>query len=336
MLNIIPKIKLMNKGVKLITFLLFVSHVSFGQFESQRSPTKFDKFITRKSIQWAAYLPATLQFENYNLSAELYERFQNGKIRITEPLYRDSLMAGTPIVYIDKQELEKKSFPPGLFPGHSSSQKPTNRVDSNSSMKIDVQEILYVMDGKLYSYIPWVSTKISVYTSSDRYLGTTDYFSSCVNTRYNFKPSKRDKLVFLKSTIKKLLIDTIPRTDMLKQLYGINILEAIWNDIINDKNEIFDIRSGQKKSPKDLKQFVYSNMISIPVYDSLGNITGYTNYVKPASPSFFQQVEITEDWFYDQTKNVLISRIPAITLFAVSKNDNDDGQLKPVLKITFK
>jgi hypothetical protein len=311
--------------VRLTAFLLILTNCSFAQTEGLPSPTKFDKFIDLSKVTWAAYVNDTLSFDNYNLSDELYKRFQKDEIKISDPLSRDSLMAGNKIIYLTKKDLELKSFAPGNY-GNS---KPTNRVDSNSGL-LGVEQILYIVDGKLYSYIPWVSPRISVYTSRDQFIGTSEYFSSGINAKYNFKPSKRDDIKFIKSTKRKIVIDSIPRADMLKQLYGINMLEALWNDMMNDKNEIIDVGNGQKTSLKNLKYNLPTSM-SIPIYDSLGNVMGTRNNNVPATPLLFQQIEITQSWFYDHTKNVVLNYIPDATLY-VRRN----GELVPYIKIIFK
>ena len=318
-----------------LTVLLLISISSFAQISGTRSPIKFDKFINDKKIQWAAYTNNTLPLDKYNLTDELYKRFQDGKIKISLPISRDSLMQGREIIFLNKTDLEKLSYPPGITPSEYNLQKSTNRVDSNSAL-LNIEEILYVANGKLHSYIPWVSPKISVYTSRDLFIGTAEYFSSCINTKYNFSASKKDKLIFIATTKKKILIDSIPHTEMLKQLYGINILEAIWDDLMNDKNEIVDINSSQTISLKNVKEYSFPNLIRIPVYDSSGVILGTKNYSEPISSSFFRQIEVTQNWYYDLNKNIVTDTISEIKLYVKSKYMQDNGELKPLLKITFK
>ena len=314
-----------------VLFLIFWDH-SISQLATLPTATQFDKFITNDKIQWAAYANETITFDKYNLSEELYKRFQAGKIKISEPLLRDSLMAGKKINYLNKKELELRSF----APGSDLNSKPTNRVDSNSSALIHAEQILYVANGKLYSYVPWVSPLISVYTSSDRFIGTTEYFSSSINRKYNFKSSKRDDLTFITTTKTKISLDSLPRTNMLKQLYGINMLEAIWDDLTNDKNEITNLSNQQKVALKDLKDFTYSGTVSIPIYNAEGKITGYQEYSEPISPSLFQQIEITQSWYYNYSRNIVVNNITDITLYLKNKGFSENEQSNPVLKITFK
>ena len=329
MCNIIPQSNFILKMfVRLTTALLILSNHCSAQIESQRTPTKFDKFISKEKIQWAAYANNTLSFDNYNLSDVLYKRFQKGEIKVTLPVSRDSLMAGNKIIYLNKNDLELRSYAAGNY---DNSKKPTNRVDSNSSSGINVTEILYVENGKLYSYIPWVSPRISVYTSGDRFIGTTEYFSSGINTKYNFKSPKRDKLIFITSTKRKMLIDSIPRVNMLKQLYGINMLDATWKGVVNGHNEIINLSTEQKTSFDNLKFYDFTGTVDVPIYDSMGKITGTKTEGIPVNATQLDQIEITQNWFYNYTKNRVVNTIPDITLFI----RNYYGERIPFIKIIF-
>ena len=318
----------------LILFLL-LSISTFAQTTASRSPIIFDKFITDKKIQWAAYINNTLLLDKYNLTDELYKRFQNNKVKISLPISRENLMQGGEITFINKTDMEKLSFPPGITSSDFNLQNPTNRVDSNSAL-INIEEILYVANGKLHSYIPWTSPKFSVYTSWGGFIGTAEYFSSCINTKYNFIPSKKAKLIFINTTKRKIAIDSIPQSEMLKQLYGNNILEAIWDDMMSDKNEILDLRSGQTTSFKNLKEYLNPLLPEIPVYDSSGTIIATKSNSEPITPSLFQQIEITQNWYYDVNKNIVTGKISAITLFPAVNYSGETQELKPLLKITFK
>jgi hypothetical protein len=315
---------------KLTFFFLLLCNYTFSQVEVLRSPTKFDKFIIHDKIQWAAYANDIISFEKFNLSEELYKRFQKGDIKISEPVSRESLMAGNKIVYLNRKELELKSF----APGSDLNSKPTNRVDSNSS-QLNVTQILYVANGKLHSYVPWVSPLISIYTSQNMFIGTSEYFSTCINNKYNFKSSKRDKVIYLTTTKRKIVIDSLPRKDMLKQFYGINMLEAIWKDLMDDKNEFTNFRNNEKVSSEELKRYHYPSTVSIPVYDAEGRISGYQSYSEPISPALFQQVEIGQAWYYNQTKNILLNTITDITLL-LKNNEIPYNEEQRGLKITFK
>lgn len=291
--------------------------------QAQNDPTVFDKFIKKRNIVWASYANDTLSFNNFNLSNELFKRYENAKHKITRPLNRDSLMAGKKVTYIHKNELEQTSFPNG-------------KIDSISSKKINIEQIFYVVNGKLYSYVPWVSPRISVYTSRDLFLGTSEYFSSCINYNYKFKPSKKDDQIFITTTKRKFLLDSFPRADRLKELYGVSMLDAIWKDLINNKNEIINVNSGQKIPVENLQKYFFANTVTIPLYDSLGNVFASQAYNEPISPSLFQQIEITQNWFYDYTKNIVTSNITDVTLFVRSKIYRDNNNLIPAIKIIFK
>ncbi len=143
-------------------------------------------------------------------------------------------------------------------------------------------------------------------------------------------------ILFLSKAQRENLINSFPQTEMLKEVYGRNMIEAIWNEIMNDKNEFIDIKSGQKTSVKDLQEYTFPGSITIPVYDSLGNITGTKNYNEPLSPFLFQQIEITQHWFYNYSNNIVVNTIPEITLFRRMDPHDESAVLMPVLKIIFK
>lgn len=313
--------------IRLTAFFLLIANSSFGQADGLRYPTRFDKFIQQSQISWASYVNDTVWFDKLNLTEILLYRFQKGEIKISYPISRDSLMAGTKITYLSKSGLEQRSYPPA----HAG--KPTNRVDNNSAF-MNVEQILYVTKGKLYSYIPWVTPTMSVYTSSNKFIGTTEYFSSGINMKYNSKTSRRDQIKFIKTTKRKFILDTMPRTNMLKQVYGINLLEAIWKDLLNEQHEVVDLRSGQNTSLRNAKEFIFTNSIDIPVYDSLGRVLGTRSYREPVTASLFSQMELTQNWFYNSSRNVVENRITGITLFV--RNKGNFQTLIPAFKIIFK
>jgi hypothetical protein len=165
-------------------------------------------------------------------------------------------------------------------------------------------------------------------------IGTTDYFTSALNKKYDLAPAKNDKLIFIKQTGRKISADSISKYDMLKQLYGRNLMEALWQVILNKKNDIIDLGSGKKVSPDDI-HLSFLQPVAVPIYDSVGNIVGNRNAVEVFAPSAFQQVEIRQNWYYDQSKNAVINTIPEIILYRMDFF-REGRELQPVIKIIIK
>ena len=315
--------------VKLTAVLLFTCMMSTAQMTRIRSLNRFDKFTEQKKIEWAAYVTDTIHPAAYATTGTLLNRFQNGEIRIYAPFTREGLMAGDAIQQLNKTELEQRSFAPGMTTA-------TNRVNNNPELIIEAEEIFYIERGNLRSYVPWVTAKKSVYTSGGIFIGTSNYISAGINYKHDLSTSRRRNLIFIGSKKRRFSIDSIPKADMLKETFGMNFVETIWNDISRSGNEVIDVRNGQNIVVKNLYDVVFPSPISIPLYDSSGVITRYENVNEPASPLLFKKVEIDENWYYDAIKNCFLNNITAITLFWRSQWPGTDKDWKPTIKIIFK
>jgi hypothetical protein len=317
--------------VRLFIFSIIISTHLTAQTDQLRPATDFDSFVQLPSIEWAAYINDTIWFDKTDMTDQLKKRFEKGEIKLALPITRDELMEGNRITWLDRSGLQKRSFPPGTI--IEKDQKPLNRVDENSSF-MHVQQVFYIANGKIRSYIPWISPKMSVYTMSNKLIGTTDYFTASFNKKYDLVPAKNDKLIFIKQTGKKIGADSISKYDMLKQLYGRNLMEALWPVILNKKNEIIDLGSGKKVSPNDI-HLSFLQPVSVPIYDSTGNLIGTKNAVEVFAPSAFQQIEIRQNWYYDVSKNAVVNTIPEIILYRMDFFHESRG-LEPVIKIIIK
>ena len=182
---------------KIAILLLVISNKLFGQF----SPVKF---IDLPVIKWAACYNDNLVPEKYNLGECLLERLKKNEIKVSRPIYSDpqiaKYFAHKKIEYINIKQLE--DFHPV---------KGNNRYDSLSHNKLEIEQILYITNGKIYSYVVWVSPKISLYTSTNVFIGVTDDFSAAFNFNYNFKSSPSDRIISLGTTDTKISLDSFPR-----------------------------------------------------------------------------------------------------------------------------
>lgn len=315
--------------LKFIAFLIgsFAYSFSFAQNSwLPVTPLPFDNFVEKPSVQWAMYAIDTIRFEKINLNALLRKRYRNNEIKGTSGLQRFAGLMGS---YLSNDKLDTMTFSPG---------GPNYQFDKYADNLLEIAEIFYVKkEGSINSYIPWVSPKMSVITPAGTYLGTTLYFSTAYNFKYEYRGKKNDKHIGLGSTSKTIRLDSSYKYDMLKQLYGNNMLEAIWKDLLTNHKVYYAVNNKELK-PDELTLTLEDNVkISVPVYDSVGNITGSaTQPSRPLNPSDFSAMEIMQDWQYNETRNIVTSEIKEIILIGNYKPDAETAtQTRPVLRIVY-
>jgi hypothetical protein len=310
-----------------LTFILCINLVK-GQSDFSRQQTIFDSFIKDSSIEWAAYVDDTITVDKYNFTNTLVKRFINKEIKFGHTYY-DSI-----IYFSTTRELEGFhsviSDPiydtlGNLTGGVEFDRKSDNKVDSNI---FKIHQIWYIKDRALHSYIPWISQPISIFTASNLYLGKSEHFSTCFNYKYTFKSSTHDRIVFLNTTINKYLLDSFPKHEMLKELYGRNLVETLWPYLDKAGVDVIDLRNGGKLN---WKEFSINPPREMTSYDSVGNV-GRRLYSEPSPPSVFKQIQITQNWYYNYSKNIVFNTISQIVLL-IPKGEKE---FQPIIKITAK
>ncbi len=310
--------------------LVLISHVAYPQQVPQKIATQFDAFIMKNAVEWASYNNDTIRFTSNNLHKILVDRFEKDEIKISLPVTARTTAADK-INYATKQEVT-------TFYPSTQSQTPDQYFDSSANNLLGVVEILFIEKGKLQSYIPWVSPKFSVITQAGIWLGYAEYFSSCFNYKNHFSPSSPGNIISLGQTKRKIKPDSIPSINMLKELYGKNMVETLWPYVINNRLDIYDVENNQQLHVADLNSKYIYDPVSVPVYDSTGKRIGSQQLSpEPLSPGIFTTVELVQDWFYDTKKNIVYNTITELVLYAkTEKGIEEDATGKALFKIVFK
>lgn len=335
------------KSFSTILLLLFIK-TSFAQEYFEIIPTQFDTFINRPSITWAAYFFDSVRFNNPKFSSLLVERM--GKNEIEKACY---LASGTKyancIEYCTKEEIEAHLYPLCELPIYdslgnipvdfSNDTTPPSGIDSLSNNLLFTTQILYIENGVLKSYIPWVSPAFSMKTRSGFLIGLYGYFSTCINLNYDFNSEKNSKVIYIGRRNQRLIIDSINRSNMLKELYGKNLIWALWPNITNGNIGLYPANSNQRLLPEKIERYIVSSEPKCyDTYDNNGNIIpGATRCIaERLIPFYITEIEIIQDWYYDYTKNIVTCKIPEIFLYAGRDDDNVLCKpTAPVLKIVF-
>ena len=320
---------------KLTLIFLFASQNLFAQNKPQ--PTQFDKFVNKPGIEWAAYASDTVNFTNAGLNNLLLKRISKNEIKASKPV--ESRTAETDkITYCPLDSIDQAFYGDRIDIMMDSTgtqyfmKREVPEKDSSNFKRTEVTQILYIEKGKLKSYIPFITPTLPVYMSTGKYIGERFYFTSCYNYTYNNKPRNKSKLIFLTQT-KKMISLATTQNDQLKEMYGQNLVEAIWPHVLKNKIDVFAIKDNWKLKREELDISIAVNEpILVPIYDSAGNVISYVVTSKPVDMNRFTDVQLVQDWYYDHKRNKIYSNIKELILFL----KKDDKEMAPVLRLVFR
>ena len=320
---------------KLTLIFLFASQVLFAQ--NKPLPTQFYKFVNKPGIEWAAYASDTVNFTSAGLNNLLLKRISKNEIKASKPV--ESRTAETDkITYCPLDSIDQAFYGDRIDIMMDSTgtqyfmKREVPEKDSSNFKRTEVTQILYIEKGKLKSYIPFITPTLPVYMSTGKYIGERFYFTSCYNYTYNNKPRNKSKLIFLTQT-KKMISLATTQNDQLKEMYGQNLVEAIWPHVLKNKIDVFAIKDNWKLKREELDISIAVNEpILVPIYDSAGNVISYVVTSKPVDMNRFTDVQLVQDWYYDHKRNKIYSNIKELILLL----KKDDKEMAPVLRLVFR
>lgn len=308
-------------------------------------PAMFDTFTSRFSITWAGYAYDSLRFNDPNLSEILVDKMEKSEIKTAYPLWHPPLYTDE-IVYTNKEENHQMFYhcPHGnnIYDSLGNlidSTCPQDRfIDYRTHNFLWLAQTLYVEDGELKSYIPWVAPAFSAVLSTREFLFIDAYFRTCFNFKDNFIAGASDKTIYLGETKKRLVFDSTLEAETIKKTYGRNLLQSLWVQILSGKNEVYDIGTKARIMPGELNFFILSSKPNTTFpFDSLGNQIAARNINPNPIPYYITHVEIVQQWYYNHTKNIVTCMIPEMYLYAGRDDNNVPVKAdRPVLKIVFK
>lgn len=330
--------------IKLTAILLLITNIAFAQYRNQPTPTQFDKFISQPNIEWAAYNNDTIRFEKIVFNNLLLRRLAKDEIRAAMPI-TFGIDNMHPVLLKKKKDIDRNVLYPvneiPIFDSNGNKMETKSapfKIDTGKSYLTSVTQILYTENGELKSYIPWVGpSMLSLVTSSGINLGMADYFSTCFNYKYNYQPGKQNKIILLQQTKRKIRFDSVNIDYKLKELYGRNLIETLWPQILKNKYSLFAADSNKKILAAALNSnLIYTTKIMVPVYDENGSQTAIVAKAEPLSLNEFTAADLVQDWQYDFTNNILCNTIRSLTLYAKKRTaDGIAQEASPILKIVF-
>jgi hypothetical protein len=330
---------------KLTIIFLLMSNFAFAQ--TGRYPTPFDTFIVNRNIEWAGYANCYLDSLKINLNKILFTRFTNAEIKASEPGYNYS-------GYLTKDSLDKKVLYPQphySMPIYDSSGNiililpdfAPYEIDTTALRSLYATQILYIENGVLKSYVPWVSPLIvKVTTVQTKILvGYSDYFSTCYNYQSDYLPEKNE-ILYLGEANRKLSLDTIEHDYYpIKELYRKNILETLLPNGLTEDLYVSTFDSDTKIEAESINDSILSRintvLENVNYQDSFGNFIP-TQYPFPFFEfNDFTEIQLVQGWYYNFTENIVFNKIKELYLCAKKwTKKGEDKEASPILKIVFK
>lgn len=323
----------------LTIFLLFLTSFLFAQ--NSVTPNQFDRFINAPSIEWAAYINYKARFEKDSFNKRIIYRLIKKEIAAAFPIYFGSDDPDQ-LKYLSKEEIDSMVLYLVPIIDSAGNASEYNREDSRQHVYIDsliytdIIQILYIEDGKLQSYIPWIAPMKPVITSMGTYLGDGDYFSTCFNFKHNYRPKKKNKPVYLSETKQTIDLDSAGVITHVKQFYSRTLVEALWPYILEGRYTVFTAGDNRKLKKDEVESYLLleSQFETASCNDSIKPLISLVQ--APVNIKAFSEVQLIQDWYYDQKKNIVFSRIKELCLHRKKLTaEGGTKEIKPVLKIVF-
>jgi hypothetical protein len=311
---------------KLVFIFLLPCTVVFAQ--KINLPTPFDRFVYKPGITWAAYASDTFNFQNNNFNCLLLKRLAKNEIKASLPVESRTNDVHH-IKYISKDAIDVNFFGSRVDTAMDESdniitvQRPVPPIDTAGFKLTEVTQILYIEKGILKSYIPFVTPALPVYMSTGKYIGERFYFNTCYNYRYNGKPRKKNKLIFLSQTKKTIEFDDTQINNELKSMYGNDLIKSLWPYVMQNKIPAYAMDKEERLKPEDLNMgLVKTWPVLSPVYDPNGAVVKYEVVPVEVDPGNYSSVMLIQDWYYDNKTNKLYSFIKEMILY-LKKDDKE-------------
>lgn len=327
--------------MKKILIVTFLATTSFCHAQDKQ-PTRFDKFINQPSIQWAAYASDTFNFDQANLNNILLSRLKNKKIKATLPVISQTIEANT-VNYVSYDSIFRNYFRDKnpIIPVMNEQGdvieyvQEVPAVDTAAFRLTEVTQILYVENGTLKSYVPWVTPTLPVFMSSGKYIGESFFFNTAYSFKHKYKTKKRHSIVFLGQTSRR--IKTNSGDHLLKQIYGKGMVEVLWPSFVAGRADLYSPAENRKLDADELNIVLGTHdPVLSPLYSPENAIFKFEPVTRKLKPGDINEVLLVQDWYYNSTKNTAYNIIKEMVMFVEKQDAHNHIVQVPVLTCVFR
>jgi len=180
-----------------------------------------------------------------------------------------------------------------------------------------VKQILYYKNNRLFTYNVFLSP-----LCARKEAGAASWYPIS-NVAYNPQPGDNKKIVLNKDLV---LINTCnilyqfingqnSSPDSILSIGSHFIIQQILEDISSGKIKAYDPQSGKLIPAKKITTWrMGKDSISVPVFDSNGNIKGSMAISRERNPNSLSQIRVQQEWYFDFKNEKLYSRIKWVEL----------------------
>lgn len=282
-------------------------------------PNASNQFITSVNISWAADTRSWVAFENARLvnGSNIYDYLINkataGKLKVGTERWAD--FAG-----VSNDPLTSSPYTKMV----ATRQPPVPIEDRDAQKRLVLHEIIYLKNYQLQSTVIAVAPLANVFTSLGINIGQKGCFFCCGENKPQQLDKKHTGWVLLQSVQRRINPDSSIAENMqlLKQSFGMSLSQALLFGTTQNSTQLTDIIAKKDIAPKEILGYNYKAKVEVPVYDSTGQLTGYT-MIAPA-PIFpnglCNYIEITQDIYFNPTQNTFHTEIRECYLFVKAWN----------------
>lgn len=272
----------------------------------------YNLFITKSSISWACELTLSYSFDinsKFDIVDYLVNAQRNGKIKSYIDFDIDKKWMKTKRIkyYV---EIDKNYFTQEQIP----------KVSSNT---ISFHEIFYIENHQLKSHIIAAGPEFNIVTDMGINLGTSVAAFSGINYYPSKLNLKNDEVISLGNTYTLLNFDSLETQIGIKKTHGMSLTSNIWYDLSKGFNKIVDLRTNKVIPPGQIIDYPLNDeLISVPYYDSLGNVIGSKKMKGAPVQPYFYRSGISQKLYYNKSKDFFYSIIDYMDIY-IKFNDQE-------------
>lgn len=287
-------------------------------------PNETNLFINSASVNWALDTEEAFSFtkstkiENLNVFNYLITKALSGKLE-AYTLRLEGFEGFENSTYSEYNKFSNRDF----------TKDEINYILKDSLKTIKFHEIFYLNNCSLSCQIISAAPSTNFASTSGISLGMQAIFYCCKSSKGTMTITNNKDLIHLNRIDRYLNFDSIEKSKIVKQTYGLNMVQSIWVGASKGFIKLLDTKTNKIIPSKNALNYSYLDSIEVPVYDSTGLTIGHIK--QPGQEAFpyklVNSVQFVQDFYYDTKRNVFISTISDCFLF-VKNWDEETSKLK--------